>query len=124
MTTVNINVFNATASAIYVNVNNAPPAQIVTVPAASTSTTTLWAPGAATIPFSGSQPAAGVLGIGPNSCSITPANGLGTASTTVTIPVNTQLNQPLQLYLFYQTANAASWVLCNDGVAVAGSLSL
>jgi hypothetical protein len=112
--------FNAASVAINVIINNGTQ---FSVPAA---TATTWAPGAPTTnpTFTGNMPSQGQFGYGQNNCAITPSTGGGTATAVVTIPTTINPADALQLYLFYQDTTAVSWVLLDNGRAVAGNLKL
>jgi hypothetical protein len=112
-------IFNAASVAINVIVNNGTQ---FSVPAATAST---WGPGVPTTnpTFSGSLPAQGQFGYGVNNCAITPATGGGTVTASVNVPQSINPSDAIQLYLFYQNTTSVSWVLLDNGRAVAGNLT-
>jgi hypothetical protein len=112
-------IFNAASVAINVIVNNGTQ---FSVPA---STATTWAPGVPTTnpSFTGSLPAQGQFGYGVNNCAITPTTGGGTVPVSVNVPQAINPSDAIQLYLFYQDTTAVSWVLLDNGRAVAGNLA-
>lgn len=114
-----INIFNAASVPINVIVNNGTQ---FTVPKCDGTT---WAPGVPTTnpPFTGNLPAPGQFGYGTNSCAITPSTGEGTATASVNVPQSINPADAIQLYLFYQSTNVVSWMLLDNGRAVAGNLS-
>jgi hypothetical protein len=115
-----VNIFNAASVPIYININNS--STQLNVPAANSTT---WAPGVPTTnpPFTNSSPAPGSFGYGINHCTITPSTGDGPALATVNVSDSINPADAIQLYLFYQSANLVSWMLLDNGRAVAGNLS-
>ena len=113
--------FNAASVAVNVIVNNGP--QQFSVPAANLTT---WGPGVPTTnpTFSGNaSPPQGQFGFGNNNCAITPSIGGATTTVAVNIPETINPADAIQLYLYYVDTEHVSWVLLDNGRAVAGNLT-
>lgn len=116
-------VFNAADTAINFVINNGSQVQI-----AASAGPGSWTPGTAPtgtpIQMNYGLPAAGILGYGPNNCTLTPATSGGEAPVTITVPKSILPPSQVQLYLFYADADHVTWVLLDQGLPVSGSLSL
>jgi hypothetical protein len=116
-----VSMFNASATSISVVVNNGTAFGIF-----AASPTLRWIP----IPpakqpiFTSNQPMQGAFGYGANQCAITPSTGGLTNTLTINIPNTINPSDALQLYLFYEDNTHVTWVLLDNGRAVAGSLNL
>ncbi|MGY9045683.1 hypothetical protein P775_00965 [Puniceibacterium antarcticum] len=116
-----VSVFNSTATQIYITVNNGADRFLI-FPAA---TATDWMPSAVRPPLSlCSYPAPGVIGVGPNYVSITPATAPGIANATIVVPTSVQTGDALQLYLAAESSDANMWMLLCNGEPVAGSVHI
>jgi hypothetical protein len=115
-----VNIFNAASVPINININNS--STQFSVPAANSTT---WAPGVPTTnpPFT-SLPAQGSFGYGANYCTISPSTGGAPAPATINVPNSINPSDAIQLYLYYVDTEHVSWVLLDNGRAVAGSLTL
>jgi hypothetical protein len=110
--TVPVTLFNADTSSINVVVNNG--STIVVLGAASPT----YAPGSNStgVTFQ-TLPATGVLSVGSNYVNMTPSGAQQPVVFTINIPANIQIIS-LQLYMFWESATTAAWVLLNNGQVI------
>lgn len=112
-------VFNATATQIRINVNNAPDNLLIFAAATAFN----WLPGAARPPLSlCALPAPGVFGLGQNQVAITPVTGGGLVNTVIDVPASVSRGDTLQIYLASESTNRAMWMMLCNGQPIADNI--
>jgi hypothetical protein len=115
----NVYVFNATATQIYLTVNNGPD-RLPIFPAATVST---WLPGTLRVPLQlCAFPEPSLFGIGENNAAITPASSGQIVNTPIVIPTSVGKGDALQLYFATKSTQENVWFMLCNGKPIAGDV--